>query len=174
MLEGVELITYKGKIYVPLALRHSTIEWYHYFMNHPGRERLYKTLATICYWKGISTQCNTYCRRCHVCQKFKSQKRKYGHLPPRNVEPQVPWNTVHVDLVGPYSLMAKQSQPQGDIKNVELRLTCMTMIDPVTGWFEIAEVPNYIVNDLVNQTTQENVDKSSARISRIFDQVWLS
>jgi hypothetical protein len=44
------------------------------------------------------------------------------------------------------------------------------MIDRVTGWFEIVEVPNYIVEDLQNKTTRESVDKTSARISRMFDQ----
>ena len=36
----------------------------------------------------------------------------------------------------------------------------MTFIDPASGWFEIAEVPD--------------TDKTSARVSRLFDQVWLS
>ena len=50
----------------------------------------------------------------------------------------------------------------------------MTILDPVTRWFELVEVPNYIIQDLKNKTTKENIDKSSARISRLFDQVWLS
>ena len=173
-LEGVELVTFEGKIYVPISLRQRTMEWYHHYMNHPGGERLYKTLNKVCYWKGMATQCNNLCKKCSVCQQFKSRKRKYGQLPPRNVGELVPWDTVHVDLIGPYSLTAKQFQPQGKILEVELRLTCMTMIDPVTGWFEIVEVPNYIVEDIENKTTRETVDKTSARISRLFDQVWLS
>jgi hypothetical protein len=36
----------------------------------------------------------------------------------------------------------------------------MTFIDPSTGWFEIAEVPS--------------TDKSSARISQLFNQTWLN
>ena len=48
------------------------------------------------------------------------------------------------------------------------------MIDPVTGWFEIVEVPSFIIDDLKNKTTQEAIDKSSARVSRLFDQTWLS
>ena len=40
-------------------------------------------------------------------------------------------------------------------------------------WFEI--VPNYIVNDVKNKTTTTTIDnKTSARISRLFDQTWLS
>ena len=53
----------------------------------------------------------------------------------------MPWRTVHIDLIGPYSITVKQSQPEGIIKEIELELTVMTMVDPATGWFEIIEVP---------------------------------
>jgi len=58
---------------------------------------------------------------------------------------------VCVDLIGPYTIQ----QPNG-----ELQLTCLTMIDPVTRWFEIIQVPSN--------------DKSSARISQLFNNAWLS
>ena len=80
---------------------------------------------------------------------------------------------MHIDLIGPYSLTAKQTQPGGEIKEVELRLTAMTMVDPATGWFEIAEVPYYNVDDVVNNK-DSYINKSSARISQLFNQVWLS
>ena len=34
-LEGVGIVTFEGKIYVPKSLRKRTIEWYHHFLNHP-------------------------------------------------------------------------------------------------------------------------------------------
>jgi len=85
-----------------------------------------------------------------------------------------PWQTVHTDLIGPYTITAKQIQPDGTTKEKEFHLTCMTMIDPVTGWFEIVEVPNFIIEDIKNKQFRETIDKTSARISRLFDQVWLS
>ena len=173
-LDGVELVAYQDKIYVPVSLRQRTMNWYHYYLNHPGGERLYKTLHKVCYWKGMANQCNIFCRKCSDCQKHKPRKRKYGQLPPKNVGELVPWDTVHTDLIGPYTILAKQFQPDGTIIDVELSLTCMTMIDPVTGWFEIVEVPSFIIDDIKNKTTQEAIDKSSARISRLFDQTWLS
>ncbi len=36
------------------------------------------------------------------------------------------------------------------------------------------EVPNYVINDIKNKTTSEAIDKTSARISRLFHQTWLS
>ena len=173
-LEGVDIVTYEGKIYVPKSLRKRTIEWYHHFLNHPGGDRLFKTINRVCYWKGMASECTSFCRRCAECQKHKPRKRKYGHLPPKIVGDLVPWHTVHTDLICPYSLTAKQNQPNGTIEEKEFSLTCMTMIDPVTGWFEIVEVPNYVIDDLEKKTTTESVDKSSARISQLFNQTWLS
>ena len=121
--ENVEIIAYQNCIYVPSSLRRRTIDWYHYFLNHPGGDRLYHTLAKICYWKGIASQRGSFCRHCPDCQKFKSRKRKYGHVPPRNFGDLVPWETVHVDLVGPYSLKTKQFQPDGSIQTKELWVT---------------------------------------------------
>ena len=167
------MVTYEDKIYVPQSLRRRTLEWYHHFLNHPGGDRLYHTLNTVCYWKGMSTQAATLCKRCDECQRHKPRKRKYGKLPARSVGELVPWQTVHTDLIGPYSITAKQFQTDGSIVDKELSLTCMTMIDPVTGWFEIVEVPSYIVDDVKNKN-QSSIDKSSARISRLFNQTWLS
>ena len=94
-------------------------------------------------------------------------------MPPKNVGTLTPWDTVHVDLIGPYSIMAKQDQPDGSLQAKTLQLTCMTMLDLVSGWFEIIEVPRFIVDDIKN-TDKDFIDKSSARISRLFDQTWLS
>ena len=84
----------------------------------------------------------------------------------------MPWRTVHIDLIGLYSITAKQTQPRGEIKEIELRLTAMTMVDPATGWFEIVEIPYYNTEDVTNNK-DNYVDKSSARISQLFNQVWL-
>ena len=83
------------------------------------------------------------------------------------------WNTVHIDLIGPYTIATKQHTPDGDIKDVELHLTCMTFIDPATGWFEIAQVPYYNIED-VKGGNVEYINKTSARISQLFNNVWLS
>ena len=103
----------------------------------------------------MTTQCNTFCQKCPDCQKFKSRKRKYGHIPPKNVGTLTPWDTVHVDIIGPYSIMAKQDQPDGLIQ--ARTLTCMTMLNLVSGWFEITEVPRFIVDDIKN-TDKDFID----------------
>ena len=169
-IEGIEIVTYEDKIYVPPSLRNSTINWYHHFLCHPGADRLYKTINRVAYWKGMASQITTYSNRCDTCQRHKKRKRKYGKLPPKNVGDLIPWQTVHVDLIGPYSITAEQLQPDGSYKTTTLELTCMTMIDPATGWFEIVQVPNYNSE----KDTQEVIDKTSARISQLFNNTWLA
>jgi transposase InsO family protein len=173
-IDGIEIVTFEDKIYVPKSLQNRSIVWYHFFLNHPGEERLYKTMNKVCYWKGMSTQTLNFCQKCNECQLHKSRKRKYGQLPPKNVGELEPWKTVHTDLIGPYSINTKQFQTDGSIVEKEFHLTCMTIVDPATGWFEIVEIPHYIIKDIKKGTTHNTVDKSSARISRLFNQTWLS
>ena len=55
-----------------------------------------------------------------------------------------------------------------------LHLTCMTMQGPTIGWFEIVEVPSFIIEDIENKEFRELFEKSSVKISGLFDQTWLS
>ena len=75
------------------------------------------------------------------------RKCKYGHLLTKIVGDLQLWHTVHVDLIGPYSLSAKKQLPDGKIVDHEFSLTCMTFLDPATSWFEIVEVPHCIISD---------------------------
>jgi hypothetical protein len=94
--------------------------------------------------KGLTHQAKQIAKMvCLQCQKFKKRKARYGHLPPKIIGESQPWHTVHIDLIGPYTVKAKQHQPGNKIVNTELQLTCMTLIDPAAGWFNIAEVPTY-------------------------------
>ena len=95
-VEGVQIVTHEDKIYVPQSLRKATMNWYHHFLNHPGSDRLYKTINRVAYWKGMANHCNILCKRCPDCQKHKPRRNKYGHLPPKNVRGLIPWDTVYV------------------------------------------------------------------------------
>ena len=55
-----------------------------------------------------------------------------GKLPPKSAE-ITPWETLCVDLIGPYTIKRKGKQKP-------IQLWAMTMIDPATGLLEIAEI----------------------------------
>ena len=50
------------------------------------------------------------------------------------------------------------------------------MIDPATGWFEIAELPNADVTYVRKgkEVIEVIIDKSSAMVSQLFNKSWLS
>ena len=90
-------------------------------------------------------------RRCPTCQKFKKQKIKHGHLPPKEDVEDTPWDRLCVDLIGKYTIdRGKAYEP--------LTMQAVTMIDPATGWFEIAPFP----------------DKQSITVANVVKQTWLT
>ena len=85
----------------------------------PWGDRLANTIKQNCYWKGLSNQAKQFLKTWKICQQYK-RKLKYRHVPAKTIEDLTPWRTVHIDLIGPYSITAKQTQPGGKIKEVKL------------------------------------------------------
>ena len=85
---------------------------------------------------------------CKTYQQFKKRKTIDGNLPPNNIEKLKPWDTVHVDLIGPYIKSRRQQQPGGTIIRNNTSLTRIKVIDPATGWFEIVEIPTFDLQEV--------------------------
>ena len=49
----------------------------------------------------------------------------------------------------------------------------MKMIDPAKGWFEIVKVPMYDLDE-VTGSNDEYIHNSSARMSQLFNNKWIS
>ena len=103
---------------------------------------MYKTLASTMYWEGMEKDINTYVKNVPFVKNIKRNIKSTANYHPKN-STMIPWDTVCVDLVGPHTVT--------DHTGTDRTLMAMTFIDPATGWFEIAKLPN-----------KEN---SSARIS---------
>ena len=77
---------------------------------------------------------------------FKKQREKYGHLPPKEAE-ELPWSRVNVDLIGPYVVHTPTTTHT---------LRVLTMIDPVTNWFEVTAIR----------------DKNASTVMKAFNNTW--
>ena len=108
---------------------------------HPGETQTEHTLRQHFYWRALCTTVHDVCKKCPTFQRAKTTNQKYGKLPPKQAETN-PWDTLCVDLIGPYTIPRKGKNP--------LKLWCLTMIDPATGWFKMAQIPN--------KTAAENAD----------------
>jgi hypothetical protein len=132
VLKRTDLITYHNHIYIPHALPEHIVEWYHSMLGHPGEKRTVATITQHSIWPKIHEQVATHVSKCKTCQFYKGQKKKYGHLPVKDVEAH-PWQTLCVDLIGPYTVRTKKGTQS---------LHAMTMFYPATSWFEVVEIPN--------------------------------
>ncbi len=122
------------------------------------------------YWKGMRTTIRSLTKSCRSCQVNKRRSQKYGHLPPKAVY-TTPWECLCVDLSGPYTLKGKD--------NLQIDLMALTMINPASSWFEIAELP--VVKQLRWQTVNGKelliadkiFDKTSECIAKLVNKAWL-
>ena len=64
---------------------------------------------------------------------LKTVNKKYGK-PPAKIAGETPWNKLCVDLIGPYKIRRKGKEA--------LILKFVTMIEPVTRWFEVTQYSN--------------------------------
>ena len=149
VIEGENLLTLNKRIVVPRSLQQRIIAWYHLYLRHTGQTRLEATIGQLYWWPSMNKDIMQHVKTCRECQKCKKVRKKYGHLPAKEAEPAIPWNRVNVDLIGPLTVKAT---------NGTFELLALTMIDPATGWFKIAEVRN----------------KTPEEVSEVFDHVWLS
>ena len=81
------------------------------------------------YYPGIINDVQKEVTNCNTCQCTKQPNKKYGKLPDKEAE-KIPWNKLCVDLIGPYVIRRKVQQEN-------LHLKAITIIYPLTGWFEI-------------------------------------
>jgi hypothetical protein len=83
----------------------------------------------------------------------------------------MPWECLCVDLIGPYTLKGKD--------NLQIDFMALTMINPASSWFKIAELP--VVERLRQQTVNGKelliadkiFDKTSERIAKLVNKTWL-
>jgi IS30 family transposase len=145
-----KLISHNGKISLPPSLQEQkTIDWYHEILCHPGKTRREETIRQHFDWKGLRTMVIATCRKCELCQKAKTTNQKYGKLPAKTAE-ENPWDTLCVDLIGPYKIQRKG--------NKDLKLWCLTMTDPATGWFKMQQIEN----------------KTAAEVADICEKTWFT
>ena len=144
-----EVVCHNNLIYIPEKLQQRVVQWYHATLCHVGMTRLEETIRQHLTWPGLREDVRKHIEQCAACQRYKKQKKKYGHLEPKEAEVE-PWDKLCVDLIGPYTLKRKGKK--------SLTLQAITMIDPATGWFEIAEIHS----------------KQSDVIANIVEQTWLA
>ena len=154
-MEGVPVICYQQnpqleanewKICIPTGLLDDMIKWFHLVLGHGGKTRVYDSIRRAFHHPLLKHRVDTL--QCSTCQQHKLPGTPYGELPPREAI-LMPWEEVHVDLIGPWTLQ---------VGNAEVEFSALTCIDPVTNLTEIVRIDN----------------KSAEHIANKFEDTWLS
>ena len=80
---------------------------------HTGETQIEHTLRQHFDWRGLCTTVHNVCKKRPTCQRAKMTNQKYVKLPPKQAETN-PWDTLCVELIGPYTIPQK----------VKTRLNC--------------------------------------------------
>jgi hypothetical protein len=123
-IERTRVLTIKGKIFIPTAIRQKLIAWYHNCLCRLGATRTEAMIRGTMIWPGLTRNVQSYCKNCKLSQFNKQTRKQYGKLPIKEAETK-PWEIVQVDLVGAW----KVKTPSGT-----QTLRCSTAIDPATSW----------------------------------------
>jgi hypothetical protein len=138
-----------GRVMVPESLREPLMEFYHETLRHPGIVRMSNSLWMNFAWPTLKEDVTEYVENCTICQKFKKNQKHYGHLPKADPRTLIPWDTVAVDLIGPWKIKAK---------NKTVYLTALTACDLATRWPEIQRIHV----------------KDSETVALVFDRCWIN
>eukprot|EP00957_Ditylum_brightwellii_P079929 6079218-Ditylum_brightwellii.AAC.1 len=143
-----QLISLNDKIVVPKSLQSKIVIWCNVNLSHPGQIRTEATIRQHFTRNNLRKDVEQVCKKCHNHQLTKKIDPKIGLLPAKNVE-EGPWDTLCVDLIGP-CMIERKRKCKKEKKKKDLTQWCVTMIDPVTSWFEIAEMKTQRADIIAN------------------------
>jgi hypothetical protein len=132
LIENMTCVCKDGRLVISKLLQVHAVKWYHHYLQHPGHTHFKETMNAAMYWKGMRTTIRSLTKSCRSCQINKRWSQKYKHLSPKTVY-TIPWECLCIDLIGPYTLKGKDS--------LQIGFMALTMINPTSSWFEIAELP---------------------------------
>ena len=138
---------YGGKILIPQKIQKYIVKWYHKYLLHPGLDRTEAMIIQNVQQPGIIKAAQKEVTKCDVCQRTK-RSIKNGKLPAKLAE-EKPRDKLCVYLIGPRKIHRSGKEP--------LNLKYVTMIDPITGWFEVKQYS----------------DKKAITIANLLEIMWL-
>jgi hypothetical protein len=140
LIENTTCVCKDGWLVISKPLPVHAVKWYHHYLQHPGHTSLEEMMDAAMFWKGMRTTIRSLTKFCRSCQINNRRSQKYGHLTPKT-NYTIPWECLCVDLIGLYFLKGKD--------NLQIDCMALTMINPTSNWFEIAELPSITFNYFV-------------------------
>lgn len=139
-----------GQIALPQDMVVPILKYYHGLLGHAeAATKLEKTVRRHFFHPSIGVEAKRLIAMCDLCKRMKHSKLNYGELPIREITHVLPWQQVHVDMVGPWKLK---------VNKTNIKIEALTCIEPVLNLLEI-----YRCND-----------KKGNTVARAFENGYLS
>ena len=116
----------KHLLVIPKTMQNKLLKWAHDHPTggHAGQQKTLFRLSTRVYWASMRKDIFNYVAACKDCQKF-----KYNNIPtatPMQLhEVFEPWNTIGIDIMGPFPVTSRQKR------------FLLVIVDYFTRWIEI-------------------------------------
>ena len=118
-----------GQVALPRQMVVPILRYYHGLLGHAeAATKLEKTVRRHFSHPNIGVEAKRLIAGCDLCKRMKPSILNYGELPLRDIEHVVPWQQVHVDMIGPWKLK---------INKTNLEVKALTCIEPVLNLLEI-------------------------------------
>ena len=144
--------------YTPKGIRGRVLRDYHgsILAGHPGAEETERSIRAKFYWPKMKRDIRYYVRGCPICTFYKRHPN-YPRAPQRPRQPRRPFETLTLDLMGPYP-----ETPQGNRYVV-------VITDLYSRWGEAFPVPNTSTYQLINLMDQQLFPRFGYPMSLITD-----
>jgi hypothetical protein len=106
IIQRAPVVYFKGKIAIPTNLCSHILTWYHENLLHPGADQMFHAILQCFTWPSLCTQVEDFVKRCNTCQHYKTQRKKYGHIPILDKQQIAnPWHSIAVDTIIPWIIL---------------------------------------------------------------------
>ena len=150
------------KICIPQSMLDTLVSFYHSVLGHSGSKRVFDAMSLHFFHDELRERIYNLVSHCDACQRYKQPQNQYGELPERVVD-GIPWNTVAVDTIGPWTLRTPWS-------NGELKFHALTIIDQVTNYCEIIRIDHMTAAHVAMQFENHWLARYPKPNTCIFDQ----
>ena len=129
-------------IVVPSALCHVALGYAHDRVGHPGLDETLAYLRKRCHWARMKDAARRYVASCEVCARVKADTQA-ARARQRPRKPRGAWETIAVDLMGPYPRTRRGNT------------TLLVVTDLFTRWVEAFPLAEATSENIIRKLEEE-------------------
>eukprot|EP00957_Ditylum_brightwellii_P109593 8358701-Ditylum_brightwellii.AAC.1 len=112
------------------------MDWYHEILKHLGHLRLYATTKQWYNWPRMKKETEEFVKTCKVCQENKiTTSKKYRKVPVKDYKDPDPFEIVHLDSVGSWTIRVNIGN-----KIIQVKIRALSMCDTASSWVKFAQL----------------------------------